>query len=187
MYTINLNKQKLVKRRTAKSNNQKEYEERKSKLFNLGTSPMNSIKVSGGKTRVNSINQPNAAMRKIDMSMIKSFKVVAKTGKSSNQGRKEGKHSANFEVAKSHPFKLSRKTTSKSKYSDRRSLSGSNKTGRPTSNPAQKKKLKTIKGKQLESKDNGGYFCIPQFPNNMHAAKALVEFKKQLKKSSGGE
>jgi hypothetical protein len=160
MYSINLSKQKIVRKRTAKSNNQKDYEERKSKLFNLGASPMNSFKVSGGKARVNSINQPHAVMRKIDMSMIKSFKVVAKTGKSSNQERKEGKkYSANFEVAKSHPFKLSRKATSKSKYSDRRSLSGSNKTGRPTSSqPAQKKKLKTIKGKQLESKDNGGYF-----------------------------
>lgn len=50
-----------------------------------------------------------------------------------------------------------------------------------------KKKLKTIKGKDLGSKDNGGYFCIPQFPNNMHAAKAFSEFKNKLKKSERGD
>lgn len=44
-----------------------------------------------------------------------------------------------------------------------------------------------MKGKQLETKDSGGYFCIPQFPNNMHAAKALLEFKKKLKKTEKNE
>ena len=46
MYSVNLVKAKPHKKRTAKSNCQKEYEERKSKLFNFGTSPMRSFKVT---------------------------------------------------------------------------------------------------------------------------------------------
>lgn len=52
-------KAKLHKKRTAKSNGQKDYEERKSKLLSIITSPINnSSKDPGRKTRVNSINQP---------------------------------------------------------------------------------------------------------------------------------
>lgn len=121
-------KSKPRKKRTAKSNTQKDYEERKSKLFQMEASPMNSFKVPGRKTRVNSINQPGA-MKKVDMSMIKSFKLASKNIKGVNHAKLDiAKCGANFEVAKSHPFKLSQKSTSKSKYSNRRSLSGSNKT-----------------------------------------------------------
>jgi len=68
--------------------------------------------------------------------------------------------------------------------SNRRSLSGSIKTDRPKiSQPNQKKKIKTVKVKQQENKDIGEYFGFPQFPNNMHAAKALIEFKKKYQKS----
>lgn len=88
MYSISLSKVKPRKKRTAKSNGQKDYEERKSKLFQMEASPMNSFKVASGKTRVNSINQPTA-MRKIDMSMIKSFKIASKNGKPSTNSRQD--------------------------------------------------------------------------------------------------
>lgn len=188
MYSINLVKQKPRKKRTAKSNGQKDSEERKSKLFNLGTSPINNFKVSNSKGRVNSINVANNT-KKIDLTMMKGLKVASKFPRYNIRAKVEQpQNPANIEVAKSHSFKLLRKSTAKSKSKDRRSLSGSNKAGRPTTGQSvQKKKLKTFKGKQLETKDNGGYFCIPQFPNNMHAAKALLEFKKKLKKTEKSE
>ena len=62
---------------------------------------------------------------------------------------------------------------------NRRSLSGSNKTKRANSGSLpHKKKESSIKNKDSESKDNGDYFCIPQFPNNMHIAKLLFDWKK---------
>lgn len=188
MYNINLVKQKPRKKRTAKSNGQKDYEERNSKLLNLGTSPIDNFNVSNCKNRVQSINQPTNT-KKIDMGAMKSLKVASKNLKFNVRVKVDQPQPvANTEVARSHPFKLLRKSNVKSKSNNRRSLSGSNKTGRPTTGQtAQKKKLKTIKTKPLEPKGDGGYFCIPQFPNNMHAAKALLEFKKKLKKTENSD
>lgn len=126
----------------------------------------------------------------MEMSVMKNLKVASKYPRYNIRAKPEVTHTQNSsEVAKSHSFKLLRKSNVKNKSKDRRSLSGSNKTGRPATagQTTTKKKIKTIKGKQLETKDNGGYFCIPQFPNNMHAAKALLEFKRKLKKSEMGE
>jgi hypothetical protein len=176
MYRVSLAKPKLKKKRTAKSNGQKDYEERKSKLYNLDTSPIQSFKVTNCKTRVQSSNPQNTSKR-LNGSYIR-YNVRSKAD--SAQGV------ANIDVAKLHAFKIANKSTSKNKYKDRLSHSGSNKTGRHTAAQMMpKKRLKTTKGKQSKAKESaGGYICVPQFPNNMHAAKALLEFKNKLEKSS---
>jgi hypothetical protein len=119
----------------------------------------------------------------MEMSVMKNLKVGSKYPRYNFRAKPEVTHTQNSsEVGKSHSFKLLRKSNVKNKSKDRRSLSGSNKTGRPTTGQATtKKNIKIIRGKQLETKDNGGYFCIPQFPNNMHAAKAFLEFKRKIK------
>jgi hypothetical protein len=104
----------------------------------------------------------------------------------------------NREVAKLHSFKILKQNNQKTKHKDRLSHSGSNKTGRPISSQIpQKKRLKTTKGKQPKSKGDGGFIWVPkfdsknteypeftyQFPNNMRAAKALLEFKNKLENS----
>jgi len=160
MYSSNLVKAKTHKKRNARSNGQKDYEERKSKLFNLGTSPMNNFKVSNCKPRVQSINFLNHA-KKMDMSTTKNLKISAKYPRYNIRAKVDTCQNPNdSEVSKSHSFKLLRKSNAKNKSKDRRSLSGSNKTGRPTTGQPTtiKKKIKTIKGKPLETKDNGGYF-----------------------------
>lgn len=120
--------------------------------------------------------------------MIKSLKLVTKGSKQAinSKGDNSSSGGANIKISKQLPFKLlSQKGSSKSKCSNRRSLSGSNKTGRNTSiQSIAKKKLKTIKGSDSCNKDNNeSYLCMPQFPNNMHAAKAFAKLKNKLQKT----
>lgn len=76
MQSINLIKQKQPrKKRTAKSNGQKDYEKRNVKLFNLGTSPIHNSKGSSCKRRVQS--KP-MNVKKVDITSLKGIKVGAK-------------------------------------------------------------------------------------------------------------
>lgn len=145
-------------------------------LRNEWTSPVSSFKVSNNsKERIKGASKINACKKKVDLNISRGLKATSKDSRNNNISRNLEENNPNDEATKSEESKM-RKSIANSKLNNRRSLSGSNKTKRANSGSLpHKKKESSIKNKDSESKDNGDYFCIPQFPNNMHIAKLLFD------------